>query len=82
MTNVIDFLIVFANLFFEMTFYIMLGLLFVGFLHIFITKDMIIKHIGKDNLWSVAKASILGIPLPLCSCGVVPSAVYLSKNGA
>ena len=82
MTQIIDFIIVFSNLFFEMAFYLMLGLFFVGFLHIFISKEMITKHIGNNSLWSVAKASLFGIPLPLCSCGVVPAAVFLSKNGA
>jgi uncharacterized membrane protein YraQ (UPF0718 family)/copper chaperone CopZ len=62
--------------------YMMLGLIFVGLLNLFFNKDLIIKHIGKNNFMSVFKAALFGIPLPLCSCGVVPSAVYMSKNGA
>jgi len=69
-------------LFLEMAPYIMLGLLFVGLLNLFFNKDLIVKHVGKNNFMSVLKAALFGIPLPLCSCGVVPSAVYMSKNGA
>lgn len=69
-------------MFVEMSPYILLGLLFVGILNLYINKELIIKHTGGDNLWSVLKASLFGIPLPLCSCGVVPTSVYINKNGA
>jgi len=62
--------------------YLMLGLIFVGFLNLFITKDLIIKHIGKNDFLSILKAALFGIPLPLCSCGVVPSSIYMAKSGA
>ena len=69
-------------MFLEMAPYLMLGLLFVGLLNLFFNKDLIVKHVGKNNFMSVFKAALFGIPLPLCSCGVVPSAVYMAKNGA
>ena len=69
-------------LYIEMAPYIMFGLLFVALLNMFFTKELIIKHVGKDNFWSVFKAALFGVPLPLCSCGVIPSAVYMAKNGA
>lgn len=69
-------------LFIEMAPYLLIGLVFVGLLHVFISKDMVLRHVGKKNFWSVVKASLFGVPLPLCSCGVVPTTVYLSKNGA
>lgn len=70
------------DLFFEMAPYIMLGLVFVGILKMYFSKDLIIRHVGKNDFKSVLKAAIFGIPLPLCSCGVVPTAVYMAKNGA
>ena len=70
------------DLFVDMSFYIVIGLIFTGLLHAFVKKDAILKHIGKDNTSSVVKASVLGVPLPLCSCGVVPTAMYLGKSGA
>lgn len=69
-------------LFFEMAPYLMLGLIFVGLLKLFFNKDMIVRHVGKNNFSSVFKAALFGVPLPLCSCGVIPTAVYMSKNGA
>ncbi len=71
-----------AWLFLEMAPYLMIGLIFVGLLNMLVTKEMLTRHVGKKNFWSVLKASLLGVPLPLCSCGVVPTAVYMSKGGA
>ncbi|RLC50582.1 MAG: permease [Candidatus Cloacimonadota bacterium] len=45
-------------------------------------KDFVAKHLGKNNLFSVIKAAILGVPLPLCSCGVIPTALFLRKKKA
>ena len=69
-------------LFLEMAPYLMLGLSFVGLFNLIFRKDFVAKHIGKDSFASIFKAALLGIPLPLCSCGVIPSAVFMSKNGA
>lgn len=62
--------------------FLFIGLTFAGFLHIFFKKNLIIKHLGSNNFTSVLKASILGVPLPLCSCGVVPTALYLRRQKA
>jgi len=62
--------------------YLLIGLTFAGLLHILFNKDFILNHLGKNNFWSVLKASILGVPLPLCSCGVIPTALYLRKQKA
>ncbi len=70
------------ELFVDMSFYIVIGLIFTGILHAFVKKDVVLKHIGKKSASSVVKASVLGVPLPLCSCGVVPTALYLGKSGA
>lgn len=69
-------------MFLEMAPYIVLGLIFVGLLNLFVTKDMVSRHMGKNNFLSILKASLFGVPLPLCSCGVIPSSVYMYKNGA
>lgn len=72
----------FIDMFISMSFYIMLGLFFVGLLNVYVNKEKILKHLGKDKFSSVVKASVIGVPLPLCSCGVVPTAVELKKSGA
>ncbi|OIO39881.1 MAG: hypothetical protein AUJ75_00745, partial [Candidatus Omnitrophica bacterium CG1_02_49_10] len=53
-----------------------------GLLHIFLSPEKIASHLGKGNFASVIKASLLGIPLPLCSCGVIPAALSLRREGA
>lgn len=62
--------------------YIMLGFLFAGFLHVFIKPRPFIKYFGQNNFRSVVYAAIFGIPLPLCSCGVIPTGISLKKHGA
>jgi hypothetical protein len=62
--------------------FIILGLIFSGAMQIFVEKEKIVRHLGGSNIKSVLWASILGIPLPLCSCGVIPTAVALKKKGA
>ncbi len=71
-----------GKLFLEMAPYLTLGLIFVAVLNVLITKKQVSKHLGEKNFRSVLKASLFGIPLPLCSCGVVPTAVFLEKEGA
>ncbi|MCD4829932.1 MAG: permease [Candidatus Cloacimonetes bacterium] len=61
--------------------YLFIGLFFAGLLHIFFRKDMIVRHLGKNNFWSALKAALLGVPMPLCSCGVIPTALHLRKSG-
>ena len=68
-------------LFLEMSPYLLLGLIFVALLNLLVTKDLIVKQVGKRNFWSVFKAALVGVPLPLCSCGVVPTAAYMKKSG-
>ena len=72
----------FYNLFIDMAPYLLVGLIFVGVLHVFVKKEFVTKHIGNNNISSIIKASLLGVPLPICSCGVVPMAIQLKRNGA
>ena len=62
--------------------YIIFGIFISGLIQMFVNKDQIVKHLGKPSFKSVALAAIFGVPLPLCSCGVIPTAVSLRKNGA
>ena len=71
-----------VHLFNEMSPYLLFGFFFAGLLHIFISIDTIANHLGKSSVGSIIKAVILGIPLPLCSCGVIPAAVSLKRKGA
>ncbi len=62
--------------------FLFLGFLFAGILHVFVGKDLIVKHLGKGNISSVIKSVLFGIPLPVCSCGVIPIAASLKRDGA
>lgn len=68
--------------FVEMSPYILLGVSFVAILDLFVSKSFILKQVSKNNIGSIVKTAIFGIPLPLCSCGVIPTSVYLEKSGA
>ena len=70
------------EIFLEMSPYLLLGFAIAGVLHVFMPKALFQKHLGKPNLASIIKAALFGIPLPLCSCGVIPTGISLRKNGA
>ncbi len=65
-----------------MSFYVLLGFLFAGILHVWVPQQLFSKYLSKNNGASVLYATLLGIPLPLCSCGVIPTAMALYKEGA
>ena len=69
-------------LFIEMTPYLLLGMTVAGLLSVFMKREVVARHVGGHNLSSVLKSALLGVPLPLCSCGVIPTASYLKKYGA
>ena len=62
--------------------YLLFGLFFSGVINQFIPMSKVKKWLGKDSFSSVFKASAVGVPLPLCSCSVIPTAVTLRKSGA
>ena len=62
--------------------YILFGLFFAGILHEVVPDSLVTKHLGNDNIASVIKSTLFGIPLPVCSCGVIPLATSIKKSGA
>lgn len=66
----------------EMSPYILLGFLIAGILHVFIKPSVMSRHLSGNGFGPVVKAALFGIPLPLCSCGVLPTAVSLKRGGA
>lgn len=62
--------------------YILLGFLVAGILHAFVRPSAMSRHLGGRGIGPVVKAALFGIPLPLCSCGVLPAAVSLYRRGA
>lgn len=62
--------------------YLILGLLISGIIYSYIPMEKVKKWLGAKNKNSVVRAALVGIPLPLCSCSVIPTAVTLRKAGA
>jgi uncharacterized membrane protein YraQ (UPF0718 family)/copper chaperone CopZ len=66
----------------EMSPFLLFGFLMAGVLYIFIRQEIVERHLGGSGISQVVKASLLGVPLPLCSCGVIPVAASLRRHGA
>jgi uncharacterized membrane protein YraQ (UPF0718 family) len=66
----------------QSSFYILFGLLVGGVLKLYLSPSYVAAHLGRGRFSSVFKAALLGIPIPLCSCGVLPAAATLKKQGA
>jgi len=62
--------------------YVMVGLFVAGILKQIVPDNFVSSHLGKDSTGSVVKATLFGIPLPVCSCSVIPLAQGLKKEGA
>ncbi len=69
-------------LFLEMAPWLLLGLIFAGLLKVYFPQKHIDKYLGKSTFKSSLNAALLGIPMPLCSCGVIPTGISFYKNGA
>ena len=66
----------------EMSPYLLFGFFTAGLLSMFISQKVVERHLGGRGMWPLLKASLFGVPLPLCSCGVIPVSMSLHKHGA
>ncbi|UCG27403.1 MAG: SO_0444 family Cu/Zn efflux transporter [Bacteroidales bacterium] len=82
MNYLFDFLSDLVDIVNEMSPYLMLGFLFAGILHVFFPKRKVNKYMGGNNASAVINSAMIGIPLPLCSCGVIPAGISFYKHGA
>ena len=72
----------FLALFMESAPWLLLGLLVAGVMHELVPVSFLEKHMGSASFGSISKAAVIGAPLPLCSCGVIPAALGLRRSGA
>ena len=77
-----DYINAFVSMLNDMSPYLLLGFLIAGVLHSFVPSSIYSRYLAGTGLRSVATAAAFGIPLPLCSCGVLPTAVALRRSGA
>ncbi|UKK47259.1 SO_0444 family Cu/Zn efflux transporter [Prevotella sp. E9-3] len=66
----------------EMAPYLLLGFFIAGVLHVFVPQRFYANYLSRKNKFSVVWAALLGVPLPLCSCGVIPTAIGLRNEKA
>lgn len=66
----------------EMSPFLLLGFLLAGLMHAFIPNRLYTHYMAGNSLKSVIYAALFGVPLPLCSCGVIPTAMSMRKEGA
>ena len=76
------FFISLLNVVCEMAPYLLLGFFIAGVLHVFVPQRFYANYLSRNNKLSVVWAAWLGIPLPLCSCGVIPTAIGLRNEKA
>lgn len=62
--------------------YVVFGVLVGGLIKVLLSPGFVARHLGGGRFSSVVKASLLGVPLPLCSCAVLPMAASLKRQGA
>ncbi|WOI37965.1 SO_0444 family Cu/Zn efflux transporter [Alteromonas sp. CI.11.F.A3] len=72
----------FISLFMESAPWLLLGLLVAGIMHELVPVSFLERHMGSSSTASITKAAVIGAPLPLCSCGVIPAALGLRRSGA
>ncbi|MBU1636786.1 SO_0444 family Cu/Zn efflux transporter [bacterium] len=82
MTLLSSFLIEALKLFVEMAPYLTLGFILAGLMHAFVPRKTVARHLGDESVASAVKGAVVGVPLPLCSCGVIPTGIGMRKRGA
>lgn len=82
MSYAIDILLNFWMVLSMMAPYLLLGFLVAGLLSVLVTAERVERHLGGRGVWPVVKAALWGMPIPLCSCGVIPVSASLRRHGA
>jgi uncharacterized membrane protein YraQ (UPF0718 family) len=62
--------------------WMLFGFFMAGLLRAFVPSDLVARHLGRNQSGNIFKAALFGVPLPLCSCGVIPAAAGLRRQGA
>jgi uncharacterized membrane protein YraQ (UPF0718 family) len=72
----------FIELFVEAAPWLLMGFAVAGIMKVFVPSELLARHLGEPGLMATVKAALIGAPLPLCSCGVIPAALGLRRSGA
>ncbi len=71
-----------VNILNAMSPYLLLGFFVAGLLHVYVPRSAFSKYLSGRGFRPVFLSALFGIPLPLCSCGVIPTAMSLKREGA
>jgi len=77
-----NFLTIFWNLVIESAPWLLIGYLLAGIIKQVIPSSWVEKQLAEPGFVSIVKGAFIGAPLPLCSCGVIPTALAIRKAGA
>lgn len=66
----------------DMAPYLLFGFLVAGILSVWLSAGWVRRHLGGGGPWAALKAALVGVPLPLCSCSVIPVAASVRGHGA
>jgi uncharacterized membrane protein YraQ (UPF0718 family) len=81
MSFIVNFLQFFYQILIENSFFILLGFLLAGFIHILLPSHLLGKLVGNSTMGGILKGILIGLPLPICACGIVPAAIALKDKG-
>ena len=83
MNVLIEFIRVFWNVFAMMAPWLIIGFFIAGIIAVCLPRDFVMRFLGTSGgIKSIIRAVMIGVPLPICSCGVIPISTALRKNGA
>jgi uncharacterized protein len=81
MSFIVNFLQFFYMILLENSFFILLGFLLAGFIHILLPSHLLERLVGTSTAGGILKGILIGLPLPICACGIVPAAIALKDKG-
>lgn len=81
MSFIVNFLQFFYLILLENSFFILLGFLLAGFIHILLPSHLLERLVGTSTVGGILKGILIGLPLPICACGIVPAAIALKDKG-
>ena len=82
MNEIIEIIIDIWRIMADMSVYLLFGFLVAGTLHVLFPQKFVEKHLAGTGIMKSVKAALIGVPMPLCSCGVIPVTASLRKHGA
>jgi uncharacterized protein len=81
MSFIVTFLQFFYLIILENSFFILLGFLLAGFIHILLPSQLLERLVGTSTVGGILKGILIGLPIPICACGIVPAAIALKDKG-